>query len=246
MACCYKTAKLFLLCVNTLFTLVGVATVFLGYYGILRFSEFSSIVSVELLQFLLSIGIFIFVMSLLGSVAAHISNKVMLSVYAGFLFVILSLELVVGIMVGVFTGKLNMLKNNQFVTTADLEIQNVVNCTYALCCQMVTSTCHPNQLACNTTTFQLTLPYAACEAIDSYDTTILTTQCTTVSAFSIALYDIFYKNLQPIGIGAIAMGVTQLVCLFFACYLLCSNRVIVVVREYTPKPQASTQSDTAV
>lgn len=223
MSFCTSAAKAFLIVVNTVFSFIGIGLISLGSYGIVKFSNLGNIVSLNSLWFLLSLGVFVLALSLVGVIAAWKSKKFLLSVYTVIVSVVVGLEMLAGVMIGVYVGKLDALKTNQYFSAGEKEIQNVVNCTYQLCCKLG-GPAHPAELVCNSTIeseFRVNMPYAACEALNTYDATLLKLQCNSTDTFSLALYNIVKTNLYPIGGATIGLSAVQMFCLAFACYLLC-------------------------
>lgn len=226
MSVCQSAAKAFLFTVNTVFSFIGIGLISLGSYGIVKFSDLGNIVSLNSLWFLLSVGVFVFALSLVGVIAAWKSNKFLLSVYTVIVSVVVGLEMLAGVLIGVYVGELDVLKTNQYFSTGEKEIQNVVNCTYHLCCKLG-GPAHPSQLVCNSSIasdFHVNMPYAACEALNNYDATLLKLQCNSTETFALALYNIVKTNMYPIGGATIGLAAVQIFCLAFACYMLCTPK----------------------
>lgn len=228
----WLVSQIILFVVNMLFGGVGTGAVSLALYSIVRFNELSSILPVNMLGMMLAAGIGIFALSVLGGCAAwrrKSSNSVcLLSTYAFALFGIMCFEVVFGVIVGVYTGNLDVFKNNYYASAAAEELNNVVSCTYTLCCTTNKATtgggCHPLSLACNTTTiFDITVPYAVCEGLARYDTSLLTTKCSSKQAFTAGISALLNGVLWPLSIAAVVLAVIQLACFIMSCCLVCKK-----------------------
>jgi hypothetical protein len=220
-----RAAQVFLFCVNLFFGCVGVAGVCLALYSIVRFDELSSILPVNMLGLMLAASVGICCLALLGGLAAWRVSSCLLSMYSVVLLAIIGLEVVFGVVVGVYTGNLDVFKD-RYTSAAVQELHSVVNCTYALCCEaaLSKSPCHALSLKCNTSTvFDVTVPYAVCESLNRYDATLLSTKCASVTTFSTALYDILTAALYPLCATAIALAVVQLACLVLSCCIVCGK-----------------------
>ena len=246
MPTCVRFARAFLLSVNSLFGLLGISTACTAIYGILRFSELASLFSVDMLGLLLGVGVCISGLSLLGSASARKSSMFLLTLYSFCVFGIVVVELVLGILVGVFTGNLSFIKTNEYQSVAQQELLNLVSCAYSLCCSHVESKCaHPVFVVCNATAnFHMTMPYAVCEAINRYDVTLLVQQCTTTETLTSALYNIVAKTLWPISMTVIAVACTQVLCLVFACYMMCGKHHATVPPVSLPTTSLPTTTST--
>ena len=223
-------SQIILFVVNMLFGGVGTGAVSLALYSIVRFNELSSILPVNMLGMMLAAGIGIFGLSVLGGCAAwrrKSSNSVcLLSTYAFALFCIMCFEVVFGVIVGVYTGNLDVFKNNYYASTAAEELNNVVSCTYTLCCTAKANGngCHPLSLACNTSTiFDITVPYAVCEGLARYDTSLLTSKCSTKETFTSGISALLNGVLWPLSMVAVALAVVQLCCFIMSCCLVCKK-----------------------
>lgn len=225
MPTCVRFARGFLLCVNSLFGLLGISTACTASYGIIRFSELASLFSVDMLGMLLGVGVCIVGLALLGSASARKSSMFLLTLYSFFVFVIVVIELVLGILVGIFTGNLSFIKTHEYQSVAQQELTNLVSCAYSLCCSPAASKCaQPVFVVCNATVnFHITMPYAVCEAINRYDVSLLAQQCTSTETLTSALYTIVAKTLWPIGMTVVAVACAQVLCLVFACYMMCGK-----------------------
>lgn len=225
MPTCVRFARGFLLCVNSLFGLLGISTACTASYGIIRFSELASLFSVDMLGMLLGVGVCIAGLALLGSASARKSSMFLLTLYSFFVFVIVVIELVLGILVGIFTGNLSFIKTHEYQSVAQQELTNLVSCAYSLCCSPAASKCaQPVFVVCNATVnFHITMPYAVCEAINRYDVSLLAQQCTSTETLTSALYTIVAKTLWPIGMTVVAVACAQVLCLVFACYMMCGK-----------------------
>jgi hypothetical protein len=194
-----------------------------------RFNELSSILPVNMLGMMLGAGIAILALSVLGSCAAwrrkRGNNACLLSAYATALFGIMCFEVVFGVIVGVYTGNLDVFKDNYYASAAAQELNNVVGCTFTLCCMpKATGGCHPLSLACNTSTiFDITVPYAVCEGLARYDTSLLTTKCLTKEKFTAGISALLNGVLWPLSISAVSLAVIQLACFIMSCCLLCKR-----------------------
>jgi hypothetical protein len=221
-----RAAQIFLLCVNLFFGCVGVAGVCLALYSIVRFDELSSILPVNMLGLMLATSVGICGLAFLGGLAAWRMSSCLLSMYAVLLLAIMSVEVVFGVVVGVYTGNLDVFKS-RYTTAAVQELESVVNCTYALCCEaaaLKATPCHPLSLVCNTSTvFEVSVPYAVCESLNRYDATLLPAKCGSVATFSSALYGILNAALYPLCATAIALAVVQLACLVLSCCIVCGK-----------------------
>jgi hypothetical protein len=225
MPTCVRFARGFLLCVNSLFGILGISTACTASYGIIRFSELASLFSVDMLGMLLGVGVCIAGLALLGSASARKSSMFLLTLYSFFVFVIVVIELVLGILVGIFTGNLSFIKTHEYQSVAQQELTNLVSCAYSLCCSPAASRCaQPVFVVCNATVnFHITMPYAVCEAINRYDVSLLAQQCTSTETLTSALYTIVAKTLWPIGMTVVAVACAQVLCLVFACYMMCGK-----------------------
>jgi hypothetical protein len=192
---------------------------------------------VNMLGMMLAAGIAIFGISVLGGCAAwrrkSSNNACLLSTYATALFAIMCFEVVFGVIVGVYTGNLDVFKNNYYASTAAEELNNIVSCAYTLCCMPKnTGGCHPLSLVCNTTTiFDITVPYAVCEGLNRYDTSLLNTKCSSKQAFTTGISALLNGVLWPLSIAAVVLAVIQLACFIMSCCLVC--------KKYHHKPPAT-------
>jgi hypothetical protein len=225
----WLVSQIILFVVNLLFGGVGTGAVSLALYSIVRFNELSSILPVNMLGMMLAAGIGIFALSVLGGCAAwrrKSRNSVcLLSTYATALFCIMCFEVVFGVIVGVYTGNLDVFKNNYYASTAAEELNNIVSCAYTLCCMpKAAGGCHPLTLACNTTTiFDITVPYSVCESLNRYDTSLLTTKCASKNTFITGISALLNSVLWPLSIAAVTLAVIQLACFIMSCCLVCKK-----------------------
>jgi hypothetical protein len=87
-----------------------------------------------------------------------------------------------------------------------------------------TGGCHPLSLACNTTTiFEITVPYAVCEGLNRYDTSLLPTKCATKQTFTTGISALLNSVLWPLSIAAVTLAVIQLACFIMSCCLVCKK-----------------------
>ena len=216
-------SQIFLFVINTLFGGVGTAAIGLAMYSIVRFNELSAILPANMLGMMLGAGIGICALASLGGCAARKRGTCLLSLYALLLFGIMCLEVVFGVVLGVYTGNLDVFKDSRYASSAAQEFGNVVSCAYTLCCMPIQKGgCHPLSLACNTSTiFDVTVPYAVCEGLNRFDASLLTAKCVTTDTFTTAVSSILSSVLWPLSMAAVGLAVVQLVCFVLSCCLMC-------------------------
>lgn len=222
----WLVSQIILFVVNLLFGGVGTGAVSLALYSIVRFDELSAILPVNMLGMMLAVGIGICAVALLGGCAAWRRKHTvcLMSSYATVLFSIMCFEVVFGVIVGVYTGNLDVFKNKYYSSAAAEELNNVVSCAYTLCCLSKGSGCHPLTLACNTSTiFDITVPYAVCEGMNRYDASLLSTKCGSKDIFTNAISVILNGVLWPLSIAAVTLAAVQLACFVMSCCLICKT-----------------------
>jgi hypothetical protein len=226
-----RAPKLFLLTVNSLVGVMGVALIAAGAYALTSFDSFQAIVSRSALQLLIGLGVFVAGVAVVGAVASWRAIKALLIMYTTLLSVAFVVQVAAGVLLAIVSVSMNTLKDNSFLaaglSTAEKQIQDVVDCAFALCCGFLAPPAqHPNELQCNAsdTSIRVTLPYVACTALDTLDPSVLANHCAAHHDFSSALFDLVQRNMKPILGFVIGVAVTQLLCIVSACVVMVSHK----------------------
>jgi hypothetical protein len=161
---CQCLGRTFLIFLNSVFALLGLGGVAAAAYGMVKFSEFSDVISLGALGAVLGMGVVIFLFSIMGAVGACKKNKCMLGFYVVFVSIAVVAEIGAGAFVMTQAGAIqagtkdcpdgNFVESSTCKTSSALVsgVSDFIDCTYQACC-MATYTPPPpsNSTAPNST-----------------------------------------------------------------------------------------------
>ena len=148
---CQCLGRTFLIFLNSIFALLGLGVMAAGAYGMVKFEEFKTVVTMGALGAVIGMGVIIFLFSLLGAVGACKRNKCMLGFYAVFVSIAVIAEIGAGIFVMIegaaIAGGAKKCPEGNFVDEKTCELSNdvakkvseFIDCAYLSCCMNVSN-----------------------------------------------------------------------------------------------------------
>jgi len=244
-------SKTYLVFVNVLVAICGLGVLAGSVYVHASFSDFSSIFSRSGVVMGLIAGGATMLIGLWGCYAATKQNKCMLFLYSIFMLVMIVLYFASGIVTGVYLNKIdptdflgNKTKVTKITDKVLIEINSFELMAFNDCCANVFGlepvakcegddaqwNCIANNLPDELKPEQGFCTFLNITEIDGHkiaadpETGGCGGKTGGSDQFKKDIYDFLESHFNSLMIGAIAVGVAELLCLLFACCLLCSNR----------------------
>lgn len=232
-SCFVKFSKFILIFVNVIFFLIA-----LGFIagGALMLTNLNTLFVVEdqtllgqpTIWGLIIFGIVLLLVSAAGCCGAmqggQKCGKTFLTIYSLLIGVVMLAEIAVGITVLLFAGKLGALgeemDKNQQVTTAKDEMEKALvqaaSGLYTTCCAQ-----NSTDFVCKGITDLYTADNNGADLCAGYQDNVKPEDQPNFTQFVEALAKWLSRYVNPAGIGFIAVGVIELLCMIAACHLMC-------------------------
>lgn len=243
---CSCLGRTFLVLLNSVFVILGLGVMGAGAYGMVKFSEFSDVISMGALGGVVGLGVVIALFSALGAVGACKKNKCMLGFYAVFVSIAVIGEVGCGALVLTMSGSIkNGAKDcpeGNFVDSTSCKmsegfatgVSDFIDCTYQACCMgntTGTGLAKLSQEACKAK--NMAQKPAICEGVlkevkiggkSLIDCGTGDPSLANLKTFRENMFEFFSSNINVIGAAIIGFGVVQLLAIIFACFLMCKNK----------------------
>lgn len=220
-SCCVKFAKIILIFVNVVFTLIGAGIIGLSAYLLAGGSGIFNVGSQSILDTgALWVGVifgvalvFVSVMGCFGAMrGAACGGKCFLFFYSTIVFAVIAAELAVGVIVLLLGNNLGELSNTKVGEEAkDLfegRVNLFVNQSYTTCCNPQTKQAqNPQDVVCSGV-------LAQAQQFGS-------DMCSSPDEFKKDILMWLKKYVVPVGVSIIVLAVVEVLCLAAACHIMC-------------------------
>ena len=248
MGFCEGMAKGFLYLVTLILGVAGLAILGASAYVKINYGDWSELFSSTGLTVALISGAFIFLVAFVGCYGAKNQSKSALFCFFFVVFLFLVVQVIAGLMFASYMGKLDDVTKDGSKTIQDAkketeaQINDFIYSVYNKCCDgkvapfTAVQKCNAPSPQCLTTALPAlcacfvdedkNLGDGVCTIIDeAQEAGSDYPECTVVAAqYKKNIQKYLEDNIEYISIFAGVLGGIELLCLFFACFLMCQNK----------------------
>jgi hypothetical protein len=226
----------FLLLLNSIFAAFGLIMIIAGAYGYAFLERFSTIINVEGLAGLLSLGVFVFLFSLLGVVGVVRKSRCLLYVYVLATTLCLVAEIGAGAFVVMYANRFTavaaestscdnataMGKACVYADAANHELHTYIDCSFYQCCAKDNATVvfDGNFTQCESNTFKLNAEACTALKLVNFRGRKLINCGETQQAYRTDFYAFFVDNVMVVGVLCVVFAVIQLLAMVGACFII--------------------------
>mmetsp|Transcript_13626 Transcript_13626/g.26313 ORF Transcript_13626/g.26313 Transcript_13626/m.26313 type:complete len:269 (+) Transcript_13626:50-856(+) len=240
MGCCATTSYRYLVFLNTLLSLIGLAILAYGIYAYIEYKDVLENINTVAPYGGIILGAIIFIVGMMGCLGVQKQNKPILVIFWIIMTALMIFVLMFGIALIIYLGYLdNAATDHHNIAKAVKRINDYEMGVYETCCidGGYTTAEVPSCSSINATSgcyyseedmMNANVGDSLCNALEETtidSVTIVSTEgCSSPETFHDIFTTFLHDNILPIGITLIVLGVVMLFALIATCVIICSNR----------------------